>query len=617
MAPGSVDDPGAGFVWGVSMGENPLVSVLINNYNYARFLPEAIESVVAQSYDHLEIVVVDDGSEDESAEVIAQYARRYPSIVPVLKKNGGQASAYNAGVQVARGDVLCFLDSDDFWFPDKVRTIVDAHREHAYVQHDLVRQGKSILAVPAGRFDTARLLKRYGYSCCMPSSALSLTRELAQRIFPIPEDGLRLCADAFVALSATYFCGVHTVEQALGHYRVHGANRFYHRVTQRQNERHVRYFEALEIVNRWLFALGLYPIPYYNPILRDRMLVDVLGIVPGVSYLVYGTGSFADRVVDLLESNGGEIRAFVDSFEEKWGQRKHGKPVVGPSEIRGVATPDDRIIVASMRVAEILDVLRRHGIDPSSVHYPPYLLRSENRQPAEGTTGSGSIQDRHYQIGKTVSGRDEITRYFVQRHSATSLLDVGCGSGPVWDLFVEKGIRVTGIDLVPRDLVPEQVGGQSVSYLSTDLLTASLPTRFDAVYSSHTIEHVPDTERFLRAFFSHLVPGGAFCLIWPLPKPEVVSGHVHVFNPGLMLYNLVRLGVDCREVEMLRCGYSLAVMGRYEVFKTPDLTHNEGDLDALAAHFPFRAHQDFDGDRVPGIRELPVESGALVGAFQP
>jgi SAM-dependent methyltransferase len=212
--------------------------------------------------------------------------------------------------------------------------------------------------------------------------------------------------------------------------------------------------------------------------------------------------------------------------------------------------------------------------------------------------------NRHFDLGKPLAGRDEVTRYFVDRYSAASLLDVGCGSGPVWPIFVSKGVAVTGIDLVPTSLISHEVDGRPITYIEADFLRWRASRRYDAVYSSHTIEHAPDTERFLTGFFGTLAPGGAFCLIWPPPKPAVVSGHVHVFNMGLMLYNLVRLGVNCRSVEMVRCGYCLAIMGRYERFQVPLLTHNEGDLERLASFFPFRAYQGFDGDNPPGLVTL-------------
>src|ERR1700733_6356835 len=96
------------------------VTILINNYNYGRYLSKAIESALAQNYSDFEIIVVDDGSTDESREVIARYAGK---IKPVLKLNGGQASAFNAGYAASRGDIICLLDSDDWFLPGKVGAV--------------------------------------------------------------------------------------------------------------------------------------------------------------------------------------------------------------------------------------------------------------------------------------------------------------------------------------------------------------------------------------------------------------------------------------------------------------------------------------------------------------
>src|SRR5713226_5859186 len=85
-------------------------SIIVNNYNYGRFLKDAIDSALHQSYPGVEVIVVDDGSTDHSREIIASYGDR---IIPVLKENGGQASAFNAGFSQSRGKVIFFLDSDD------------------------------------------------------------------------------------------------------------------------------------------------------------------------------------------------------------------------------------------------------------------------------------------------------------------------------------------------------------------------------------------------------------------------------------------------------------------------------------------------------------------------
>ena len=101
----------------------PLVSILVSNYNYGDFVAESIESALAQTYTNCEIIVVDDGSTDSSRDTINQFAGR---IVPVFKSNGGQASAFNAGFARARGNIICFLDSDDLFLPTKVEQVVYA-----------------------------------------------------------------------------------------------------------------------------------------------------------------------------------------------------------------------------------------------------------------------------------------------------------------------------------------------------------------------------------------------------------------------------------------------------------------------------------------------------------
>jgi glycosyltransferase involved in cell wall biosynthesis len=93
-----------------------LVSVIIPVYNGESFLGEAIESILAQTYSPLELIVVDDGSTDRTSEI----ARSYPQIIYIRQTNGGTAAARNQGIQAARGEYLAFLDSDDVWLPGKL-----------------------------------------------------------------------------------------------------------------------------------------------------------------------------------------------------------------------------------------------------------------------------------------------------------------------------------------------------------------------------------------------------------------------------------------------------------------------------------------------------------------
>src|ERR687897_1735676 len=99
------------------MSKLPLASIIVDNYNSRRFLEETIDSALAQTYPNTEVIAVDDGSTDDSREIIDGYGDR---IVPVFKENGGQASAFNAGFLASRGEVIFFLDGDDRFFPTTV-----------------------------------------------------------------------------------------------------------------------------------------------------------------------------------------------------------------------------------------------------------------------------------------------------------------------------------------------------------------------------------------------------------------------------------------------------------------------------------------------------------------
>lgn len=94
----------------------PLISVIVPVYKVEAYLARCIESILNQTYENIELILVDDGSPDRCPEICDQYARRDPRIVMIHKKNGGVSSARNAGLNVMRGAHVCFVDSDD-WLP--------------------------------------------------------------------------------------------------------------------------------------------------------------------------------------------------------------------------------------------------------------------------------------------------------------------------------------------------------------------------------------------------------------------------------------------------------------------------------------------------------------------
>ena len=100
------------------MKERPLISIVIPVYNYARYLGEAVESVLSQTYQHLDVIVVDDGSTDQSGEVARSFADR--GVRYCHQVHAGIGPARNKGVELAHGDFIAFLDADDRWPEEKL-----------------------------------------------------------------------------------------------------------------------------------------------------------------------------------------------------------------------------------------------------------------------------------------------------------------------------------------------------------------------------------------------------------------------------------------------------------------------------------------------------------------
>jgi glycosyltransferase involved in cell wall biosynthesis len=212
--------------------DSPLVSVLINNYNYGSYLNEAINSAINQTYSNTEIIVVDDGSTDNSREVVASYKDK---VIPVFKENGGQASAFNAGFSVCRGEIICLLDSDDIWLPQKVEQVVKVAHTYAnaaVIYHQVQNIDKD--GTPFGeswppyKAIKGNILRQVAYSGGWwprpPTTGLSFSRKFICQIMPIPEAEYRLCADAFWGDLAPFYGDVIGIETALSLYRFHDAN---------------------------------------------------------------------------------------------------------------------------------------------------------------------------------------------------------------------------------------------------------------------------------------------------------------------------------------------------------------------------------------------------------
>lgn len=212
---------------------NILVSVIINNYNYGRFLRTAIDSVLKQTYKNIELIVVDDGSTDDSREIIESYQTK---IIPIIKDNGGQGSAFNVGWKNAKGRLILFLDADDYLIENTISILVDRYihqnKEISKIQYRLKILLNGELCEKYFPFNEFKgttdlykkeVLEQLNYQF-PPTSGNVFTREYLNKIMPIPEDEFKLCADNYLNIPAPFLGEILSINSFLGIYRIHGKN---------------------------------------------------------------------------------------------------------------------------------------------------------------------------------------------------------------------------------------------------------------------------------------------------------------------------------------------------------------------------------------------------------
>jgi GT2 family glycosyltransferase len=211
----------------------PLITALVDTYNHEEYIEQALVSVLEQGLPpaELEIVVVDDGSTDGTARVIEKFV---PRVKHLRKKNGGQASAFNAGFAESRGEIVALLDGDDWWAKGKLEAVANAFGgnpevaavSHGYYRFDEKTKRTAVcgpakglrlsLGTPQGAGEALR-----GWAFLQPS-ALSVRRKVLEAVVPIPEV-LVFSADTAITVAAMAM-GALVLPQPLSYYRFHGSN---------------------------------------------------------------------------------------------------------------------------------------------------------------------------------------------------------------------------------------------------------------------------------------------------------------------------------------------------------------------------------------------------------
>lgn len=213
----------------------PLVTVLVDTFNHERFIDAAIRSVLEQDFDmnRVEIIVVDDGSTDSTPERLAAHGDR---VRVITKTNGGQASAFNTGIPLARGQIIAFLDGDDWWHRDKLKEVMAAFERHpsaVAVGHGifLSHEGGAEITQSPGEdmvfslHDLAGAKEFPRRACFFGTSRLAARASALRKLLPAPAP-LMVEADEYFFTLLPALAEVVLLARPLCHYRIHGGNLF-------------------------------------------------------------------------------------------------------------------------------------------------------------------------------------------------------------------------------------------------------------------------------------------------------------------------------------------------------------------------------------------------------
>lgn len=213
----------------------PAITAIVDTHNHERFIEEAIVSVLEQDFPaaEREIIVVDDGSTDRTPEIIRKFEPR----ARVLRKaNGGQASAFNAGIPEARGEFIAFLDGDDWWARNKLTRAMETFAKEPdlgfvghgdiFVYPDGTQQThvlRESVRFRANTLEGALLFRLRG--AFMGTCRMTVRSHILKQILPVPET-LPIQADEYLFTLAAALCEVRILAEPLFYYRFHDSNAF-------------------------------------------------------------------------------------------------------------------------------------------------------------------------------------------------------------------------------------------------------------------------------------------------------------------------------------------------------------------------------------------------------
>lgn len=180
----------------------------------------------------------------------------------------------------------------------------------------------------------------------------------------------------------------------------------------------------------------------------------------------------------------------------------------------------------------------------------------------------------------------------------SSILDVGGGNLLAASYFSNRGYVVDVIDKITSpyltlDLIKKSGVRTHYNSFFEDL---NINNKYDLIWMSHVLEHVENIGLFLKKILENLSSDGHLAIAVPPRKPFIVSGHINMFNPGLLVYRLVLAGIDCSEAKVFQYDNNICLLVKNNSITLPEINFDFGDFDLIKKYFPGKFGEGFNGD---------------------
>lgn len=313
----------------------PLVSIVTPSFNQAEFIEETIRSVKNQDYPNIEHIIVDGCSTDGTVDIL----KKYPHLIWISEPDKGQSDAINKGFRMAKGEILGWINSDDTYFPDTLKTVCEYFILHQDVDmvygdfNEIDKEGKLIREITPGPFNLVILIL---IGNCIPQPTVFLRRRVLEKVGDLNIQ-LRHAMDyeywIRVSLSG---CRIDHIPKKLANFRLH-------KDSKTVKEKNFQAREAEEVQRKYLRYIKKERVKIKNLDERSRVII-------------YGTGSLGKKIYTLLLEKGFDVIGFMDSDEKMWNNECLGKKILSFDEVKSLKY--DAILICSMFIEEIKNVLK-------------------------------------------------------------------------------------------------------------------------------------------------------------------------------------------------------------------------------------------------------------------